>query len=48
MKRNRPRFQIVQTASAFEGAARHLTITSEKQGFGPRDFLQRTKPFVLS
>ena len=47
MKRNRPRFQIVQTASAFEGAARHFTITSEKQGFGPRDFMQRTKPFVL-
>jgi len=45
--RNRPRFQIVQTASAFGGAARHFTITSEEQGFGPRDFMQRAKPLVL-
>ena len=37
----------MQTASAFEGAARHFTITSEGRGFGPRDSMQRAKPLVL-
>ena len=48
INRNRPRFQIVQTASVFGSVERHFTITSEEQGFGLRDFMQRTKPFVLS
>ena len=37
----------METASAFGGAARHFTITSEERGFGPRDSMQRAKPLVL-
>ena len=38
---------MVETASALGGEARQFTITSEEQGFGPRDFMQRAQPLVL-
>ena len=47
IKRNRPRFQMVETASALGVTRRQFTITSKEKGFGPRDFMQRAKPLVL-
>lgn len=47
INRNRPRFQMVETASVLGGTRRQFTITSKEQGFGPRDFMQRAKPLVL-
>ena len=47
INRNRPRFQMVETASALGVTRRQFTITSKEKGFGPRDFMQRAKPLVL-
>lgn len=47
INRNRPIFQMVETASALGVTRRQFTITSKEKGFGPRDFMQRAKPLVL-
>ena len=47
INRNRPIFQMVETASALGVTRRQFTITSKEQGFGPSDFMQRAKPLVL-